>query len=139
MQLNMTINASPELLAVLTGIAQALNSHEVQKESGQAGASQGVPELIRTPKTMASVGEQYRSASATKIDCTDLTLEEIRSKAAQINSAGFGQEIRALLKRHSVSSISALPESNFAAFFEALAALDTANTQQVAGDDIRYY
>jgi len=138
MQLDMTINASAELLVVLKDLVQVLKLQEMQKDCKQIDASLDIREPILTPEKMVSVADEDRSTRTMKIDCTDLTLEEIRCKAAQINSAGFGQEIRALLKQHAADSISALPESNFAAFFEALAALDTANTQQVAGDDIRY-
>lgn len=135
MQITLTIDATPALLSALGQLAFLPSGSMASVPTSQATT----PTDAAAFHTKSVSGCQTEDVeTVTPFDGTDLSIEEIRNKAAQINSAGFGQEIRELLIKQGVSTISALPESNFAAFYEALAALDTANTQHVAGDDIRY-
>ena len=141
MQLTVTLDASTPLLSAITSIALAINNlQSISQEKTPIqipGKETGIaPEFLSAEiKVIPPTNE---STAATPFDGTDVTIEEIRAKAEPLTRAGRSQEIRALLKQHGVSSLSALPESSYVTFLQKLVALDTANKLQVAGDDIRY-
>ena len=141
MQLTVTLNASTPLLNAITSIAQAItNLQSISQEKKPIqipGKKTGIaPDFLSAEIKVPP--SAHKSTAETPFDATDVTIEEIRAKAAQLFRAGHGLEIRALLEQHAVSVVSALPESSYASFLQGLLALDNANNHHVAGDDINY-
>ncbi len=144
MHLNITLQATPSLLAALTNIAQALSGVTTDGRMAQPGQPHQItgagatlaPEF--SPAEIKAAGQAHASSAAIPFDGTDVSLEEVRAKAALLSQAGRKQEIRNLLAQYSAASISALPEKKYAVFLEALIELERAGQLQTNDDSINH-
>ncbi|MCZ8518863.1 hypothetical protein [Paenibacillus caseinilyticus] len=111
-----TLSASGNCVAEL--IENGLEAHKQEIGAGVQETASSKQRTSPTPQEKAAV-----SAPSQSEEQTEVTVEELRAKAAEVAKSGKQEKVKALLAKFDAKAVSSVPEDQRSAFYNELVAL----------------
>lgn len=122
------INAAPELLNAITGIADALTGQTgAPKQQASAKVKSKEAKIVKQEPVQEQKTEQQETVQAPSTESTTdeptITIEQVRAAVKGKATAGKRDEVKKLLGEFGVPNVTSLEKSQFGEFFEKVEAL----------------